>query len=342
MLGEISLPLTQEPKVAFVLNGNAGSVTPDACARLGRLFGTRDVFISTSLADVGPIAEKVLSENYETILVGGGDGTFTVMATEIVNRARTRGQSAPRFGILKLGTGNAMAKVVGVERGLRETNDDQLRALVRSRSTRELRLVEVEGHITPFAGIGADAEVLADYIALNRRLRGTPLSSMGVGLTGYSLAAITRSIPKQLGKDMPTVRITNLGRRCQRVGKDGVPMGAPFEQGAVLFEGKARIASCSTIPYYGFGFRMFPYADLVPERMHLRVSTMGSFEFAQNIGAVWNGSFHDPSVLFDYLVEAVRIECSPETELQIGGDSKGKRASVEMNITREPLRLLRL
>lgn len=342
MLEEISQqPRMQEPKVAFVLNGNAGSVTPDACARLGRLFGSKDVFVSTSLADVGPIAEKILSDGYETVLVGGGDGTFTVMATELTKRARLRGQSTPRFGVLKLGTGNAMAKVVGAERGLRETNDEQLRSLVRSRSTRELRLVEVEGLLTPFAGIGADAEVLADYIALNRRLRGTPLSSMGVGLAGYSLAAITRSIPKQFAKEMPFVRITNLGDDCQRVGKDGAPIGGPLRHGATIFEGKARIASCSTIPYYGFGLRMFPYADLRPDRMHLRVSTMGSLEFAQNIGALWNGSFHDPSTLFDYLVEAVRIECAPETELQIGGDSKGKRASVEMHITPEPLRLMR-
>jgi diacylglycerol kinase family enzyme len=341
VLGEVVVPTgARESSVAFVLNGNAGSVTPEICSRLGRLFGERDVFVSKSLEDVGPIADRILRDEYDTVLVGGGDGTFTVMVTEITRRAREQDVATPRLGVLKLGTGNAMAKVAGPDRSLRDISDHELLELARSPLTREIRMVEVEGFLTPFAGLGADAEVLADYIALNRRLRGTPLSSIGVGLAGYSLAALTRSIPKQIGKEMPFFRITNLGGPCHRVGKGKQIIGRPFAHGEVIFEGKARIASCSTIPYYGFGLRMFPFADIEPDRMHLRVSTMGSLEFAQNIGAMWNGSFDDPSTLFDFLIEAVKIECDPATELQIGGDAQGKRSVLEMKISDQPLRLV--
>lgn len=341
MLGEVVVsPAARESSVAFVLNGNAGSVTPEICSRLGRLFGEKDVFVSQRLEDVGPIADRLLGEGYDTVLVGGGDGSFTVMVTEITRRARLKGLNTPRLGVLKLGTGNAMAKVAGADRALRDTTDQELLELARSPRTRELRMVEVEGFLTPFAGLGADAEVLADYMALNRRLRGTPLSSIGVGLAGYSLAALTRSIPKQIGKEMPFFRITNLGAPCHRIGKGNQLIGRPLAQGELLFEGKARIASCSTIPYYGFGLRMFPFADIEPDRMHLRVSTMGSLEFAQNIGAMWNGTFDDPSSLFDFLVESVRIECDPATELQIGGDSQGKRSLLDLHISQEALRLV--
>ena len=48
-----------------------------------------------------------------TDLTGGGDGTFTNVVTQVVKTARARGVKPPRFGLLRLGTGNALSWVVG-------------------------------------------------------------------------------------------------------------------------------------------------------------------------------------------------------------------------------------
>ena len=59
-----------------------------------------------------------------------------------------------------------------------------------------------------------------------------------------------------------------------RVGEKGSIVGAPIKKGAVLFEGPAKVVAASTIPYYGFGFRFFPYAEDREDRMHLRISNI--------------------------------------------------------------------
>jgi hypothetical protein len=81
------------------------------------------------------------------------------MVTEVVREARRAGRALPRFGLLKLGTGNSLAWVVGA----RDVHGGELGAdiekLSRHAGSRSLRLVEVDGIISPFCGLGADARV---------------------------------------------------------------------------------------------------------------------------------------------------------------------------------------
>ena len=117
-------------------------------------------------------------------------------------------------------------------------------------------------------------------------------------------------------------------------------MGPPIPKGEVIYEGPARIAALSSIPYYGFGFRMFPYAEERDDRMQLRVSTITPLPFVRNFKAIWRGDYDSPDVLFDYLVEAVTIEMDPPTVFQIGGDPKGVRTRVHALLSPQPIRLV--
>jgi diacylglycerol kinase family enzyme len=112
-----------------------------------------------------------------------------------------------------------------------------------------------------------------------------------------------------------------------------------MRRGAVIYEGPAKIAAASTIPYYGFGFRMFPYADERPDRMHLRLSTITPLGFVKHFKAIWRGEFDDLTTVFDYLVDDVTIEMDPPTSFQIGGDVRGERARVRMRLT-EPISIV--
>src|SRR6187551_1716426 len=103
----------QDPRIAVVVNGNAKSVTEEVISTLHQILLGGDLFVSRSLDDARHIAHTIVSRGYGTVLTGGGDGTFTVMVTEVVRAARARGAPTPRFGLLKLGTGNALAWVVG-------------------------------------------------------------------------------------------------------------------------------------------------------------------------------------------------------------------------------------
>lgn len=327
-------------RVAVVVNGNAKSVNDEVISTLDQILLGGDLFVSRRLEDAQEIAHTLVSRGYGTVLTGGGDGTFTVMVTEVIRAARRQGRVPPRFGLLKLGTGNALAWVVGASQVKGRGLSADIQRLREDAGSREVRLIEVEEYIAPFCGFGIDAVVLDDYQRVKSRLSKTPLKRVAAGPLGYGVSSITRTIPSYFFRRVPHCRVINDGADAHRMGAKGSVMGPPIPQGEVIYEGPARIAALSTIPYYGFGFRMFPYADEHHDRMHLRVSTITPLPFVKNFKAIWRGDYENPAALFDYLVEAVTIEMDPPTVFQIGGDPKGERAQVKALLSPQPIRLV--
>ncbi|GMV13014.1 MAG: hypothetical protein AMXMBFR56_12380 [Polyangiaceae bacterium] len=334
-----SVPPARE-RIAVVVNGNAKSVTADVISTLDQILLGGDLFVSRRLEDASEIARTLVNRGYGTVLTGGGDGTFTVMVTEVVREARAQDKPVPRFGLLKLGTGNALAWVAGASRAKGRGLSADIQRLREDAGSRPLRLVEVEGFLAPFAGFGVDAVVLKDYADVKAMLSRTPLKRFAAGALGYTLASVTRSLPTFVVRPVPHCRVRNEGAEAYRIGEKGGLVGQPIPKGETIYEGPARIVGLATIPYYGFGFRMFPFADERPDRMQLRVSTVSSLGFVRNFPAIWRGEYHDPNIVFDYLVDAVSIEMDPPTVFQIGGDPQGERARVAARVSREPIRLV--
>src|SRR5882724_2970862 len=225
----------QDPRIAVVVNGNAKSVTQEVISTLDQILLGGDLFVSRRLEDAAEIAKTLVSRGYGTVLTGGGDGTFTVMVSEVVREGRKQNRPLPRFGLLKLGTGNALAWVVGA----RDPSVGELAAdfkrLTQDAGSRTMRLIEVEGFIAPFCGFGTDADVLADYAKVKGSLQRTPLKRVAPGLLSYGLAAVTRSIPNALMKRMPHCRIVNQAGEAFRIGAKGAVVGQPIARGAVIY-----------------------------------------------------------------------------------------------------------
>jgi diacylglycerol kinase family enzyme len=328
------------PRVAVVVNGRAKNVNEEVISTLDRIVAGGDLFVSKSLENARDIARLIVLRGYHTVLTGGGDGTFTVMVTEVVKEARRRQAPLPRFGLLKLGTGNALAWVVGASsRGIRDLQAD-IDRLMTDAGSRPIHLVEVEGQIAPFCGLGFDAALLADYAKAKALLRKTPFGAVADGFVAYALAAALRTVPVAVLGSMPHVRIINAGGEAYRVGIRGSRVGSPLQKGDTIYEGPARLVAMSTIPYYGFGFRVFPYANERTDRMNLRLTTMTAGPFIRNVKSIWRGEYSSSEHLFDFLVEAVDIEIDPPTPLQVGGDFVGERAKVHAALTNEPIRLV--
>jgi diacylglycerol kinase family enzyme len=328
-----------EPRIAVVVNGNARGVTGELISSLDQILNGGDLFVSQSLGDARRIARMLLEKGYDTVLTGGGDGTFTFMVTQMVREAKRLGYPLPRFGLLKLGTGNALAWVVGASRYKSGSSAD-IRRLHQEAGSRPMRLVEVEGVIAPFCGFGADAEVLMDYQHVRSLLSKTLLRPLSLGRRGYAISVLTRSFPGYVLRRQPHCRVINEGADAYRLGNKGSLTGPPIPSGEVIYEGPARIAALSTIPYYGFGFRAFPYAEERSDRMNLRISGIGVRDFVANFSAIWRGEYHNPDLVFDYLVESVRVQMDPPTAFQIGGDVHGVRAEVRARLSSDTIRLV--
>src|SRR5512139_455336 len=185
------------PGVAVLLNAHAKSVNADVRRALSLVVPQEHLYFSKTHEEASAIAEEVVARRYGTVFTGGGDGTFVGWVNRILESAERRAARPPRFGVLALGTGNAVAEMVGAT-PRRHAQD--LARFVRGEvgSVRRLDLLTCEGRRTPFAGAGIDAAVLNDYVWLKRRLAGTPIAKLGVGLPGYGLAIALRSAPRKV------------------------------------------------------------------------------------------------------------------------------------------------
>jgi len=326
-----------------VVNGRAKSVTSEVIATLDQILKGGDLFVSRSVRDAREIAKTLVSRGYDTVLTGGGDGTFTVVVTEVVREARAAGVALPRFGLLHLGTGNSLAWVVGASKSIGRGGKGlaaDIQRLQEDAGSRSLRLIEVEGNISPFCGLGADATLVQDYALAKERLSTTILKPLAAGPFSYFVAAVTKTLPRFLVTEMPHCRVVNRGADAFRVGAKGHVSSDPLGEGAVLYEGPARIVALSTIPYYGFGFRMFPFADEREDRMQLRISTIRTIPFIKNFKEIWRGSYENSEMIADFLVEKVSIEMDPPNPFQIGGDPHGMRGEVVAGLMPEAIRIV--
>ncbi len=327
-------------RVAVVVNGNARSVTSEVISTLDQILLGGDLFVSRRLEEGPELARTIINRGYGTVLTGGGDGTFTTVLTDVVREAKQRGRPIPRFGFLKLGTGNALAWVVGASGSKRRGLAADIERLREDAGSRPVRFIEVENLIAPFAGFGVDAVVLQDYELVKGKLMKTALRRVAPGPLSYFIAALTRSIPSYFFRQVPHCRISNDGGDAFRVGPKGSIVGPPIPRGQTIYEGPARIAAVSTIPYYGFGFRAFPFAEERPDRMSLRISTITPIPFVTNFRGIWKGEYENATQIFDYLVEAVTFEFDPPTPFQIGGDARGERATVRAVLSPTTIRLV--
>lgn len=314
--------LANESKVAVLLNANAKRVSTRVHKALSHVVPEDDLFFSRSTLEARTIARTVVDRRYRTVFTGGGDGTFVSFVTEILSFLRGTDRPMPRVGVLKLGTGNALAGMVGATAGS-GILDDVLRARAGEvPCVRRIDLIEANGRATPFAGVGLDAAVLNDYGAVKRRLAGGPLKKLSTGACGYAVAAATRTLPHYLvHRKMPEIEVVNGRGVATLLGADGSVV-REFGEGEVLYRGPAQMCAASTVPFYGFNFKMFPFAGLVPGKMQLRVTNVAPMAIVAHLNSIWKGSFRHPNI-FDFHVEEFTVRSDERLPLQIGGDAEG-------------------
>jgi diacylglycerol kinase family enzyme len=325
---------------AVLLNANAKQVNARVRRSLERVVAPRDLFLSRDAGEARAIADTVVSRRYETVFAGGGDGTFVGWVNYILDRAERRAAPVPRFGVLALGTGNAMAEVVGAR------PDDHMADLAafasgEASSVRQLDLLTCEGRRTPFAGVGIDAAVLNDYCWLKDRLGDSALKHLGTGIPGYALCAALRTVPRYLLERRPSYcEIVNVGRPAYRLDGRGRQVGPAIGHGELLYAGSCMMAAASTVPFYGFGLRAFPFAESRPGMLQLRVVTQLSVpSVLWNLPSIWSGEFAHRNVL-DFHVENVAVQFERPMPLHIGGDAEGWRDQVMFGMAAEGVELV--
>jgi diacylglycerol kinase family enzyme len=321
-------------RAAFMLNKNARAVTQSRIDRIARMVPAGDLFLSRSFEDAEAFARTILQRGYGEVFLGGGDGTLVGSLNVLRKVAKKLGLPLPRVGVLRLGTGNAMAQAVGALDPILDINHVIQHG---PQSERQVRFVETEeGTLTPFAGMGYDGAILNDYIALKDSTKHNALAyKFASGLGGYLAAMMLKSVPHELTAPKANVRITtSKPATFMRPTKRGdEPVALPA--GSVLFEGPAATVSVGAIPYYGFRFTMFPFAGRQENTMQLRVVGAPIPSILANLWpGVWKGTWRHPQML-DFLLEDVVIESDRPLPYQLGGDGAGSRDKLSFRVAED-------
>jgi diacylglycerol kinase family enzyme len=294
------------------------------------------VISSRSLDEASRFARANDSGRSSLLLSAGGDGTAVALLNEL------RGVAVPSLGVLPLGTGNGWAHDTGAPPW--RTGLEQLGGLLRRRADVPLRrfdLVQIDlpglpSRIAHFAGTGWDAEIINDFNAQKTAGGVLPRAWRG-GLAGYLHGLFTRTVPRHIGADIAEVEVENLGSPPVTVDADG--RAVPLDVGPILYRGPTNVCAAGTSSSWGFGFRAFPFAGLVPGRFCLRIYAGGAGEALRNMARLWRGAHPQPK-MHTFLVDHVRCVFSRPVALQIGGDSLGERAVVEYRLASEKVDLL--
>jgi diacylglycerol kinase family enzyme len=316
-------------RLVTIVNGAAGA--PRLARKLGPL---SEVAVTASLVEARAALRQAVRSGVELVVFAGGDGTAVMGLALLAEAARGLGRPEPAIAVLRMGTGNALADALGA-------SDDPVADLRRLAAgggrARVLPLVEVAGVRAPFAGIGVDAQLLEDQAAVGRTIARVPVVGawMGRVLGGgarYAVSVPMRSLPRFATEDRPEVVVRNAGAPAIAVGRDG-PTGAVVPSGGVLWAGPCTMVAAATIPYFGFGLKMFAHGQDRIDRFQLRASDAGLGEILRNTRAAFGGRYYSAHT-HDFLCERVVIEAAREVAVEAGGELLAPSARIEIGMGR--------
>jgi diacylglycerol kinase family enzyme len=323
--------------IAVVVNLRARRGSERVVRACRELLPDARLMVSRSLDDALGFARDLHEQQPSLVVSAGGDGT----AVGLLNALRASDQddqgaphrddvllSGPAFGLVPLGTGNGWANVTGAP-GWR-TAMTRLGHLAERGGPLPLRrfdLVEVAGKVAPFAGTGWDAEIIDDFDAQKTGFGLLPQSARG-GVAGYLQGLFTRTIPRHLTESQVEVEVVNTGADAMTVDAHGRPVALPGGgHGAVIYRGPTSVCGAATTAEWGFGFRAFPFAGLVPRRFCLRIYSGRAVEATLRMSQLWRGA-HPVAKMHTWLLTGCKATFSRPVPFQIGGDRMGMRSEI--------------
>ncbi|HUS29278.1 MAG TPA: diacylglycerol kinase family protein [Kofleriaceae bacterium] len=314
-------------RAVAIVNGNARRLRGRLRSRLEKALPGR-VRFTESLDEARTTIRAEVKRGAELIVLGGGDGTVVMGLTLIGEACRGAGKAEPSIGILRLGSGNAIADTLGAGDDVVE----DLERLVRGGGRRRtVPMIEVLGVRAPFVGMGVDALLLEDQEAVARVVDRVPVARRLLGgASRYALSVALRSVPRFAAGARPNAVVTNLGGPAIEMARSG-PTGREEPAGQIIWKGACTLVAGATIPFFGFGLKMFAFANRREGKFHLRCGDAGLFEIMRNTPAAFRGDYFSDNVT-DYLCDRVAIELDQETAIEAGGELLGRRNHVELAI----------
>lgn len=323
---------------AVAVNMKARKVRKTTLDIISKHVDVEDVYVTQTVEQSDESLDEIIKKRYPLVMCGGGDGTAMRIIEQIRKKVDALNAAGgdydiPRFGLLKLGTGNGWAGLLDVPPkvepiwALRQLQSDELRFT-------KFNMVESDGRLFHFGGFGIDSMILNDYIDLKNKFTSGVMWKVSNSIAGYLIATFGMSLPRiTFKKWVMNVRVVN--------NSDDPVYGVtyangveelPIKKGDTLFEGPTLIVGVGTTENYGFNLKVYPYASLKDGYMQLRLANVDILPTVARLNSVWKGQWDDPK-LTDFLVKDVTVYGDEELPFQLGGDPEGYRSEARFVVS---------
>ncbi|CAE7506101.1 unnamed protein product [Symbiodinium microadriaticum] len=255
--------------------------------------------------------------------LSGPGGLLFAARSRMLRREAVPDAVSPTMCVLRLGTGNALAYVTGAQKNFFGDLDHLVQELSDEKKpvpeipTSTITVIpeglpddQPESINCFFAGLGYDARMLQDYMWLRDKTKdSTVLRKLVHNPFGYVVALLMRTLPATMrGEHVFHVKVTNLADKAYYMDSRRGDWALKHEKDAVIYEGDVGIVSVGTVPFYGGGFRLFPFAGMRLGYAHLRLSHIHPAVATFNIRHLWQGTYRDHEHVHDFLVKDVMLE----------------------------------
>jgi diacylglycerol kinase family enzyme len=305
---------------------------------LSKHVDVEDIYITRTIEQSDQSLDEIIEKRYPLVMSGGGDGTamrvIEQMRLKIGRRNAGGGDfQMPRFGLLKLGTGNGWAGQVAAPPrvepiwALRQLRPHELRFT-------RFNMIEAENRLFHFGGFGVDALILNNYINLKNKFKTGFLWKLSNSMVGYLWATFLISAPKIMFTDFSLhVRVINNSDEpvCQ-ANDAGALEPVAVKKGETLWEGRTLIVGFGTTQNYGFQLKIYPYAGRIPGYMQLRLDDTTVPRVIAHLKPIWQGKPGVPG-MFDFMVKDVIVEAERDMPFQLGGDPEGYRQRANFRVS---------
>ena len=297
-----------------------------------------DLYVTHDFKECDQSLDDIFKKKYPLIFCGGGDGTVMRIIEQYYLKVKAlkvsgRDHRIPKFGILKLGTGNALAGVLGMPKKAEPINAVNS-AMEGDIVLKKFNIIESGGRMFYFGGIGLDALVLNDYLEIKNRFSKGILKKFSNTLSGYFTAIFIKSIPKILFRGFKLkVRIINESN--YPVFKVSFSKGieqTEIKKGDIIYQGNADAVIFGTTTDFGYKLRVMPFAFEKPGYFNLKIANTGIFKMLANLKHLWTGKWEDPE-LYDFLAREIKIEIDGDAPLELGGDPEGYTKELKLKIS---------
>ena len=162
---------------------------------------------------------------------------------------------------------------------------------------------DTKGDLCFFAGAGFDSLMLHDFQQIKAWSQSatrlpTFVKEALSSVAGYCVALITKTLPQTLryGTHKIHVKVATNDKGTLWVDhRRGDFSELAIRSNDHIYSGTTGIIAASTTPYYGGGLRLFPYARLIPDKLHLRIGRISPLVGFFNIPQIFEGSYREKS-----------------------------------------------